>query len=110
MPFKLGLSVKAEEEAEESVPQEEPAAEEEPAEEAAAEEEEEEELVDPLEHFRETALASNAKCQKLFAEFETCEARVKSRTNTEEKCSQEMFDYKHCVDHIVFEKAFKQLK
>ncbi|EDQ89138.1 uncharacterized protein MONBRDRAFT_32570 [Monosiga brevicollis MX1] len=85
--------------------EEEPEAEEPEAEEE--EEEEEEELEDPVDAVRE-GCASH--CTKYKAELEKCEARVSSRSNTEETCVQELFDFLHCVDHCVSQKLFKQLK
>lgn len=31
----------------------------------------------------------------------TCNDRVSSRSSTEETCTEELFDYLHCVDHCV---------
>lgn len=42
-----------------------------------------------------------AGCSAFKAELEACEQRVNSRSKTEEKCTQELFDFLHCVDHCV---------
>lgn len=40
-------------------------------------------------------------CQHYREELERCTERVTSRSHTEENCSQELFDFIHCVDHCV---------
>ena len=64
------------------------------------EEEEEVEAVDPAEELREKC-AAGSKCAPLWTEFEKCEERVNSRTNTEETCVQELFDFLKCQDKCV---------
>ncbi|KAB0366014.1 hypothetical protein FD754_010170 [Muntiacus muntjak] len=60
------------------------------------EEEEEEELVDPLTTARE--------------QLELCDERVSSRSQTEEDCTEELFDFLHARDHCETHKLFKSLK
>ncbi|XP_044076244.1 cytochrome b-c1 complex subunit 6, mitochondrial-like [Siniperca chuatsi] len=73
------------------------------------EEEEEEEMVDPLETIR-------AKCEQTehcvhYKELlEICEARVGSRSSTEEECTEELFDFLHARDHCVAHKLFHNVK
>ena len=66
----------------------------------AKEQEEEEELVDYQEVLKEKCAALPG-CSKLQEELESCNDRVSSRSNTTEECSQELFDFIHCVDHCV---------
>ncbi|NXH35985.1 QCR6 protein, partial [Myiagra hebetior] len=57
--------------------------------------EEEEELVDPLTTLRE-------HCEQTARErLELCDARVSSRSETEEQCTEELFDFLHARDHCV---------
>ena len=42
-----------------------------------------------------------AHCPDLKKELAKCTERVSSRSNTEETCTQELFDFLHCVDHCV---------
>merc|ERR1712034_179279 len=72
-------------------------------------EEDEEEPVDPLDTLRERC-ASSIKCQKAMARFEECESRVKSKSNTEEKCTEEILDFFHCQDYCMAKDLFNQLK
>ncbi|XP_010004990.1 PREDICTED: cytochrome b-c1 complex subunit 6, mitochondrial [Chaetura pelagica] len=39
-----------------------------------------------------------------------CDARVSSRSQTEEQCTEELFDFLHARDHCVAHKLFKKLK
>ncbi|XP_043941842.1 cytochrome b-c1 complex subunit 6, mitochondrial isoform X1 [Protopterus annectens] len=78
-------------------------------EEETEEEEEEQEMVDPLTTVREQC-EQIEKCVKARAELELCEARVSSRSHTEEECTQELFDFLHARDHCVAHKVFKHLK
>merc|ERR1719402_1140247 len=64
------------------------------------EEEDDEDPVDPLDTLRERC-GSMPKCQKFMTDFESCNERVKSKTETEEKCSQELLDYFGCMDNCV---------
>ncbi|XP_053507975.1 cytochrome b-c1 complex subunit 6, mitochondrial-like [Ictalurus furcatus] len=81
-----------------------PAVEEEPE-----EEEEEEELVDPLETVRQTCEGTE-HCVHTRHKLEACEARVSSRPNTAEDCTEELFDFLHARDHCVAQKLFSLLK
>ena len=53
-----------------------------------------------MEEIREKCSESPA-CAKLREVFETCEERVKNRSNTEENCAQELLDFIHCQDVCV---------
>uniref|UniRef100_A0A8B9MZT2 Ubiquinol-cytochrome C reductase hinge domain-containing protein n=1 Tax=Accipiter nisus TaxID=211598 RepID=A0A8B9MZT2_9AVES len=64
------------------------------------EEEEEEELVDPLTTIREHC-EQTEKCVKARERLELCDARVSSRSQTEEQCTEELFDFLHARDHCV---------
>lgn len=64
------------------------------------EEEDEEDPVDPLDEIKENC-ADQASCAKLKMEFESCNDRVNSRSQTEETCVQELFDFLHCQDNCV---------
>ncbi|XP_042208503.1 cytochrome b-c1 complex subunit 6, mitochondrial-like [Homarus americanus] len=72
-------------------------------------EEEEEDLVDPLDGMKE-ACGNTSHCAALNERLSTCNDRVGSRTKTEETCSEELFDYLHCVDHCLTQSLFKKLK
>lgn len=63
-------------------------------------EEEEEEAVDHQEVLREKC-GELAKCSSLKDALDACNERVSSRSNTTEDCSEELFDFVHCVDHCV---------
>ncbi|XP_033096779.1 cytochrome b-c1 complex subunit 6, mitochondrial-like isoform X2 [Anneissia japonica] len=80
-----------------------------PPEDEEEEEEEEEDLIDPADAIRESC-QDLAESQALKAELDECTARVQSRSNTEETCTQELFDFLHCVDHCVSQKIFSHLK
>ncbi|MBZ3874772.1 Cytochrome b-c1 complex subunit 6, mitochondrial [Sciurus carolinensis] len=62
------------------------------------EEEEEEELVDPLTTVREHC-EQLEKCVKARERLELCDERVSSRSQTEEDCTEELFDFLHARDH-----------
>ena len=64
------------------------------------EEEEEEEAVDHQEVLREKC-SELAKCSTLKEKLDTCNERVSGKSNTTEDCSEELFDFVHCVDHCV---------
>ena len=55
-------------------------------------------MIDPMHEEREKAATH---CQKYKAELEKCEARVASKTSTTETCTQELFEFLHCIDHHV---------
>lgn len=63
-------------------------------------EEEEEELVDPLTTVREHC-EQLEKCVKARERLESCDRRVSSRSQTEEDCTEELFDFLHARDHCV---------
>lgn len=42
-----------------------------------------------------------AECAHLKEEYDACNERVLGKPNTAEKCTQELFDFLHCVDHCV---------
>ncbi|XP_071515019.1 cytochrome b-c1 complex subunit 6, mitochondrial-like [Panulirus ornatus] len=73
------------------------------------EEEEEEDLVDPLDGLKE-ACGASSHCAELNERLSSCNDRVSSRSMTEETCSEELFDYLHCVDHCLAQTLFKKLK
>ncbi|KAG7250496.1 hypothetical protein CRUP_014599 [Coryphaenoides rupestris] len=54
------------------------------------EEEEEEDLVDPLDTLREKCERTD-HCVHYKERLETCEARVGSRSNTTEECTEELY-------------------
>ncbi|XP_077929334.1 cytochrome b-c1 complex subunit 6, mitochondrial isoform X1 [Halichoerus grypus] len=64
------------------------------------EEEEEEELVDPLTTVREQC-EQLEKCVKARERLELCDQRVSSRSQTEEDCTEELFDFLHARDHCI---------
>ncbi|XP_037356144.1 cytochrome b-c1 complex subunit 6, mitochondrial isoform X2 [Talpa occidentalis] len=73
------------------------------------EEAEEEELVDPLTTMREHC-EQLEKCVKARERLELCDERVSSRSQTEEDCTEELFDFLHARDHCVAHKLFTSLK
>ena len=62
--------------------------------------EEEEEPVDHQEVLREKC-GELAKCSNLKEKLDTCNERVSGKSSTTEDCSEELFDFMHCVDHCV---------
>ncbi|XP_026231274.1 cytochrome b-c1 complex subunit 6, mitochondrial-like [Anabas testudineus] len=79
-------------------------------EEAAEEEEEEEEdMVDPLETIR-AKCEETEHCVHYKERLEVCEARVNSRSDTTEECTEELFDFLHARDHCVAHKLFHNVK
>merc|ERR1712035_215864 len=89
--------------------EEEDAPEEEEAEEEEEEEEAEEEMVDPLETIR-AKCEQTEHCVHTKERLEICEARVGSRSSTEEDCTEELFDFLHARDHCVAHKLFHNVK
>lgn len=71
--------------------------------------EDEEELEDPLEKVRD-ACGERAECTKLKTELDLCNQRVSSRSNTEETCVQELFDFLECQDKCIGHRLFSKLK
>ena len=71
------------------------------------EEEEEEDLEDPMDAIKEHC---GAGCGTTKSKLDECTDRVNSRTQTEEKCTEELIDFLHCVDHCATNKIFAALK
>lgn len=80
-----------------------------PEEDEEEEEEEEEDLVDPMDELKEKC-GETKQCAPLKAEFDRCEERVNSRSQTLEDCTEELFDFLHCADHCVSKSLFSKLK
>lgn len=57
-------------------------------------------MEDPIDEIREKC-SQVAKCKKFNEVLEVCNNRVESRSNTEETCTQELFDFLHCRDACV---------
>lgn len=55
---------------------------------------------DPLTTVREHC-EQTEKCVKARERLELCDARVSSRSQTEEQCTEELFDFLHARDHCV---------
>ncbi|XP_038649969.1 cytochrome b-c1 complex subunit 6, mitochondrial [Scyliorhinus canicula] len=72
-------------------------------------EEEEEDVVDPITNIRDQCEQIET-CVKLREILDTCTERVSSRSQTEETCTEELFDFLHARDHCVAEKIFSKLK
>ncbi|XP_055499396.1 cytochrome b-c1 complex subunit 6, mitochondrial-like [Leucoraja erinacea] len=72
-------------------------------------EEEEEDLVAPMTDVREQC-EQNEKCVQLRSHLDECTDRVNSRSQTEETCTEELFDFLRSRDHCVAEKIFSKLK
>nr|XP_013798987.1 PREDICTED: cytochrome b-c1 complex subunit 6, mitochondrial [Apteryx mantelli mantelli] len=66
-------------------------------------------LQDPLTTVREHC-EQTEKCVKARERLELCDARVSSRSQTEEQCTEELFDFLHARDHCVAHKLFDKLK
>ena len=62
--------------------------------------EEEEEMVDHQEVLKE-ACSEQPKCSKLKELLDSCNERVENAEETEEECTEELYDFVHCVDHCV---------
>merc|ERR1711941_235566 len=73
------------------------------------EDEEEEELIDPLVTLREQC-NSRTTAKALQAEYARCSERVESRSETEETCTQELFDMLHHRDECVAKQIHRFLK
>ncbi|XP_005795705.1 cytochrome b-c1 complex subunit 6, mitochondrial [Xiphophorus maculatus] len=73
------------------------------------EDEEEEEMVDPLETLRQKC-AETKHCVHTQERLELCETRVGSRSQTQEDCTEELFDFLHARDHCVSHKLFHSVK
>ncbi|KAI4886044.1 hypothetical protein NFI96_028420 [Prochilodus magdalenae] len=68
-----------------------------------------EKLKDPLETVREKC-EQTEHCVHARQKLEACEARVSSRSETEEDCTEELFDFLHARDHCIAHKLFSSLK
>nr|XP_015210639.1 PREDICTED: cytochrome b-c1 complex subunit 6, mitochondrial [Lepisosteus oculatus] len=66
-------------------------------------------LQDPLVAIREQC-EQTEHCVHAREKLEACEARVSSRSQTLEECTEELFDFLHARDHCVAHKAFKMIK
>uniref|UniRef100_A0A8D2B7V4 Cytochrome b-c1 complex subunit 6 n=1 Tax=Sciurus vulgaris TaxID=55149 RepID=A0A8D2B7V4_SCIVU len=64
---------------------------------------------DPLTTVREHC-EQLEKCVKARERLELCDERVSSRSQTEEDCTEELFDFLHARDHCVAHKLFNSLK
>lgn len=53
---------------------------------------------------------AEAKCAAFGEKLQECNDRVNSRSQTLETCTEELFDFLHCVDHCAAKDIFKQLK
>ncbi|XP_007558761.1 cytochrome b-c1 complex subunit 6, mitochondrial [Poecilia formosa] len=73
------------------------------------EDEEEEEMVDPLETLRQKC-EETKHCVHTRERLELCETRVGSRSQTQEDCTEELFDFLHARDHCVSHKLFHSIK
>ncbi|XP_008405249.1 cytochrome b-c1 complex subunit 6, mitochondrial [Poecilia reticulata] len=72
-------------------------------------EDEEEEMVDPLETLRQKC-EETKHCVHTRERLELCETRVGSRSQTQEDCTEELFDFLHARDHCVSHKLFHSVK
>ncbi|XP_068426220.1 cytochrome b-c1 complex subunit 6, mitochondrial-like [Clinocottus analis] len=86
-----------------------PAEEEEEEQEEEEEEEEEEDMVDPLDALR-TKCEQTDQCVHYRKRLEACEARVNSKSTTEEECTEELMDFLHARDHCVAHTLFQKVK
>uniref|UniRef100_A0A8C9U3U8 Cytochrome b-c1 complex subunit 6, mitochondrial n=1 Tax=Serinus canaria TaxID=9135 RepID=A0A8C9U3U8_SERCA len=64
---------------------------------------------DPLTTLREQC-EQIEQCVKARERLEVCNERVSSRSQTEEQCTEELFDFLHARDHCVAHKLFSKLK
>ncbi|XP_058273890.1 cytochrome b-c1 complex subunit 6, mitochondrial-like isoform X2 [Hemibagrus wyckioides] len=64
---------------------------------------------DPLETVRQKC-EETEHCVHTHHRLEECEARVNSRSHTDEDCTEELFDFLHARDHCVTQKLFSSLK
>lgn len=67
------------------------------------------ELVDPLDTLKEKC-RGEPKCAAYGERLQECTDRVNSRSQTMETCTEELFDFLHCVDHCASKDIFKHLK
>uniref|UniRef100_A0A3Q0SQM1 Cytochrome b-c1 complex subunit 6 n=1 Tax=Amphilophus citrinellus TaxID=61819 RepID=A0A3Q0SQM1_AMPCI len=64
---------------------------------------------DPLDAIR-AKCEETEHCVHYKERLELCEARVNSRSNTTEECTEELFDFLHARDHCVAHKLFNNVK
>ncbi|CAK8680746.1 unnamed protein product [Clavelina lepadiformis] len=64
---------------------------------------------DPMDEVKELCNNSSA-CKGYRVELDSCTDRVSSRSQTEEHCTQELFDFLHCSDKCVANKLFSNIK
>lgn len=64
---------------------------------------------DPLTTVREQC-EQTEKCVKARERLELCDARVSSRSETEEQCTEELFDFLHARDHCVSAASLLRLR
>ncbi|PIK55786.1 putative cytochrome b-c1 complex subunit 6, mitochondrial [Apostichopus japonicus] len=76
-------------------------------EEEEEDDEDEEDLVDPRDELVEKC---GEHCEKIKAELDACTERVTNKPGTEEMCTQELFDFLHCVDHCTGPKTLALYK
>ncbi|KAJ8895412.1 hypothetical protein PR048_000744 [Dryococelus australis] len=72
-------------------------------------EDEPEDLVDPQETLRDHCREQKS-CVALKEKLDECNDRVNSRSKTTEMCSEELFDFMHCVDGCAAKRLFSFLK
>ncbi|CAI8051160.1 Cytochrome b-c1 complex subunit 6, mitochondrial [Geodia barretti] len=70
---------------------------------------EEEDPEDPQEVLREKC-GETKKCLALREKLDTCSERVSSKSKTSETCTEELFDFIHCIDHCAAKSLLKHLK
>lgn len=73
------------------------------------EEEDEEDIEDPRDAIVE-ACQNGHHCEALKSVLDECSDRVAGKSKTEETCTQELFDFIHCVDHCSADKIFSKVK
>jgi len=101
----------AEEETEEAAEEEEETAEEEEEEEEEEEDEEEEDMVDPRELIKEKCGRSK-DCKPFKSELNKCNSRLENGDLLfeGETCTEELFNFLHCVDHCAAPQIIRALK
>ncbi|KAL3868653.1 hypothetical protein ACJMK2_041432 [Sinanodonta woodiana] len=70
---------------------------------------EEEELQDPMIAVREDC-QQKSECKKYRDRLDECTERVNNTPGTSETCTEELFDFLHCVDHCIAHHLFSKLK
>ena len=64
--------------------------------------------MDPMEEVKEKC-SETTKCMKYKEILDECNDRVNSKSNTAETCTQELFDFIHCVDDCISKNLFKKI-